>query len=457
MQRLSILFSAMCLVATAAVAPALAQEAAAPAPLAVPAPAAVDGGTDAPKADAPPAAALPAAPDLIAAPPAAPVAAEPAAPPAEPSAPIAAEPAVPAAPAAPAISTEPAIPVDPADPAPAAIEEKVAAPAPPPEPPAAVTVASADAPAPAEEPAQPTKPWSVSFDWGNSVGSATFISNEYIRASSWGMDFTLGGSYKIHDHLKLSSSLVLGVGLIANNQTATSYIRQPLFSDLRIGFGFGELYKIPVVDVSIKASANLRLPTSLASQFQTRRFAAGTSLVLAREIPGGVSFSYTFGFRKNNHRYTSPALDPSESPNAAVIVRRGGAESLEDGLISTGGKNQSFGISNVFEVSWSVPWVEGLSATANYGVANGWYYEPTVIDQFSSPNAKEGSRAMDLQDFNLDVSYSLPFFDYVTLSTGVGGVSIPTFAPSGQGYYFPLAAPLANDLYSYYFTASFAY
>jgi hypothetical protein len=152
------------------------------------------------------------------------------------------------------------------------------------------------------------------------------------------------------------------------------------YSDVWLTAGVPRLVTIPRVKLDVPASLRVILPLSAQSRFQTLRFGLTATSGLARAfLADKLRISFTGGFTKNFHAYSTPGLEPAgitageTGGNASSPLEGVGISNLyaDPARVGTSGYNTSFSLSNAlsaryeFNGRWNADvlymWVDGFT------------------------------------------------------------------------------------------------
>jgi len=281
----------------------------------------------------------------------------------------------------------------------------------------------------------------VSFS-GTAAGGS-FVFGEQQRES---LDGSLGLSvaYKIAPALSFSTSLSVSKNLITNVDSGAVRPYDTQFSDLDLRLAWtpqergpkGKMqgYKLPG-GFGVGFDLGAALPTSRASQFQTKLFSLspGVSLSKTKLLGGMLTLSYKFVFSKNFHRYTNAVVSDAEL--AAVSARPGGAELLGDGAeLATSAQNTSFSFRNRLLAAFEFG--SHWNAAVSYTLSNGFRYTSVAVDEFSSPHAIGGRGRSDSQMGIVNLGYNIDKAGVHSLSASATTISAP-FAADNKTFRFP--------------------
>jgi hypothetical protein len=285
-------------------------------------------------------------------------------------------------------------------------------------------------------------PISGSVGLESGISGGTLVANEEQRRASLDMTLSLRVAWAIRPGLSLAVSDGVNKNLITNVDSGAVRPYDTNFGD--VGFslswmpqtfedGKSKPWMLPggiISSVGLSSS----LPTSRASQFQTKITNLGTSLSLSRQglFDGLMTLSYSFSFNKNFHRYASATreIDPTVNP----LFRIGGAEDLGGGEIATTAQNSSFSLRNGLTAAFSIG--DRWYAAVAYSLSHSWKYYDAPIDEFSSDYAKAGRGRSDNQWGSIGVSYALTESGQTAISAQVYTGS-PVFTADNKTLRFP--------------------
>ena len=240
---------------------------------------------------------------------------------------------------------------------------------------------------------------------------------------------SLGGnvSYKAHKHLSLSTGVNSRKSIVNDYFSAGSASKtteQPWeIGDLSLSLGFGKLYTIPVVDISISSGATVALPLSRVS----RSFGIVTASSLNTNLSWKLKkVRFGLGIRLGANILESPTLKV-DCVRAPDVCRIAGSEV---GMpLSRFSYGSSFSVSSSFLES-------KLSIRASYGVASGMGAVKFEQDEFTSQYAQTGNQLSALgQSFSTSVSYSVLKKTRLSLTMSTSG---PFYTNDNQAWRFPL-------------------
>ena len=276
-------------------------------------------------------------------------------------------------------------------------------------------------------------PLGVSGSISQTIGGGTFIKDPYVRRPSVDLGMSISPYWRITPLMRLSAGIGVSTTLVENFDSGNTRPNQWYVSDTSLSFSHAQIYKIPVVGIGIRGGVSLGFPSSLQSQYRSLIMSGRANLGFSRAV-GPVYFSYGFGFFKNFNRYTSPVLSKDRVGDKVILAHYRGNEQLSTDLVSVGGLNTSYGLSNSFLVSWNV--YGGLSLAVYYSLTQGWTYGGHEKDEFSSDYADGGVGRRDSQTGVIDLGYS--FNKYVSASLGVQTSTAPKTADN-KAFIFPFA------------------
>jgi hypothetical protein len=241
--------------------------------------------------------------------------------------------------------------------------------------------------------------------------------------------FGLGGtvSYKAHKHLRLTTGVNSRKSIVNDYFSAGSASKtneQPWeIGDLSLSMGFGKLYTIPVVDISISSGATFALPLSRTS----RSFGIITASSLNTNLSWKLKkVRFGLGVRLGANVLESPTLKV-DCVRAPDVCRIAGSE--------VGMPLSRFSYGSSFSVSTSF-FEKKVTIRASYGVASGVGAVEFEDDEFTSQYAQTGSQLSALgQSFSTNVSYAVLKKTSLSLTMSTGG---PFYTNDNQAWRFPL-------------------
>lgn len=286
-----------------------------------------------------------------------------------------------------------------------------------------------------------SKDWGVSVSLGTSVGQGTFasVSNDTEFADEvdagdnafdrWNLALSVSPSYKITDDFTVNASFAVTQGL-----TSGGGINEPAefrFQDIGVGFGWSG-YSFEGTGLNVSAGLSLTLPTSTLSQASSLYLGTGLSGTASWTIFDKLSLSYSLGFGKDFHEFTSPVIEDEVAGAENVIWRAGGSERLGAGLTAIDGVNTEYAISNSFSASFSI--IDDLRFSVSYAFVTSWAYDVFEEDEFTAPVADSGRGVGQFVRTSVGLSYSAPYDIGVSLSANTG---VQPKTADNRSYNFP--------------------
>jgi len=263
-------------------------------------------------------------------------------------------------------------------------------------------------------------PFGGSVSLSQSLGAGTFTSNEYTRRSSYDVSLRLSPMWRITNLISLSLGVGVAASLVENYDSAVTYKRRWVLSDTSLSLRNRKMVVIPGADIRVSGSLSFSFPTSPQSQYRQLYFSSRAGLGFSREF-GNLALNYSVSFYKNFNRYTTPAISVPDVGDHIVFAHFEGNEQLTNDLISTGGSNTSFGLTNSLSVGYSFPNVfakgQSLSVTIAYDMNHSWTYQSFPKDELSAEHAIGGRGFRDSHGGTFDVSYQI--LEYLGVSAGV--------------------------------------
>lgn len=234
----------------------------------------------------------------------------------------------------------------------------------------------------ADADAEPPFPVSGSVGFSYKFNHANFTPTESDQA-----DFgTQQGSFNVKAHYPFLEKFALDLSLAASKEFAKSYyganssqtsIRNTDFSDSSLSLS-GELYTIPVVDISISASLGATIPTSKASQAAKIYSTVGPGVALGWEwkrlsLSAGFDAGYTFAKYRTIH---------IEGDTANPNVAQSGSD--------TGEPLGLWELSESFDVGVKI--LDNLNFSTGYSVSHSLLATTGKSDQYTSEYAETGDQ-----------------------------------------------------------------
>lgn len=256
-------------------------------------------------------------------------------------------------------------------------------------------------------------PLGASLSLTQSLGGGTFTEDPYVRRASYDVSLAMAPYWRITPLLRLSASISVSQSLVENYDSSVVKKNRTLLSDTALALNHMRLFTIPGVGINVRGGVSLNFPTSLQSQYRTLLMSAKGGLSMSKVI-GPVYLAYGVSFYKNINEYTSPVVDKSKVGEHVILAHFNGNEQLTTDLVSTGGNNTSFGLSNQVVVSWNI--TDSLSLAALYGINHSWTYNVYEDDELAGAYADGGRGMRDSQMGIVDISYMVN--RYLSLSLG---------------------------------------
>lgn len=271
-------------------------------------------------------------------------------------------------------------------------------------------------------------PFAVSAKLESGVGQGSFVADDYARNPyvAWAASF-LPAYYPLP---KLTLSAFVKVAQEITNSDIDTERQQFLWYDVQLRARYMP-GTIPLLGIQTLTEARAYLPTSLVSRYETLVVGALARVVLIRDV-GPFSIGYSGSFRKNFHRYQTPAVDENSGSPPPLYARAGGAEDLRGSTVAIGSNNVSFAFSNLLFVSYGP--LRDLSLTLYYGIANAFTYAHHDKDELSSPYATGGRGQRDTAYGGFEIWYRLN--ERLSFSAGVFTSATPK-TEDNQSFRFP--------------------
>jgi hypothetical protein len=232
----------------------------------------------------------------------------------------------------------------------------------------------------------------------------------------------------------MSASVGVSTALIENYGTSSVKRHQWYLSDVGLSLSHARLFTIPGVGIGVGGGISMNFPSSLQSRYRDLIFGTRAALRLSKVLFKKLYLSYGFSFFKNFNRYTSPTIRQEDTDDYVVLAHYRGNEQIAGDLISVGGNNTSFGLSNGFLASLNI--TDKLAFAVFYSLAHSWTYRSYPDDEFTAEYADGGRAMRDSQSGVIDLSYQ--FNRQISGSVGVQTMVSPKTSDN-KGYVFPFA------------------
>jgi hypothetical protein len=274
-------------------------------------------------------------------------------------------------------------------------------------------------------------PLSVSVNAGLRSGAASFISDsEFTQTDYLLLSTGLGLGYQITD--ELSVSLGGGFSKYLSDNGGQNFQNEGRLQDMSLGLGYGPIFQDEeYTGITLSGGIDFTIPVSDFSQAEGLYTSVSPSLSLSKSF-GGLNLSYSLGFSKNFHEYTSATYPLDESQ---IIARSGGAENVKPGQVAIDGVLSEYSISNSFNLSYR--FLEDFNARLGLTYGDSWTYDNGTIteaDEFTNQYAVTGRGHAQSVGGSFGVGYNVPGVD----SLGLQNLSLSLGSATG-------GAPLTAD------------
>ncbi|MSP73236.1 MAG: hypothetical protein EXR76_13920 [Myxococcales bacterium] len=265
--------------------------------------------------------------------------------------------------------------------------------------------------------------WPVSGSVGMSYAfnHANFVPTEG-DAADYGtgvLSGSVGAGYSILDNLSLDISLSIShevADTYYKSSAPTTVVHPTEMGDGSLGLSVPEIYKIPVVDITLAGGVSASLPLSKGSQ------ASGVYTTLSPGISASwsyarVSLSGDFGY---DYSVLQNLTQQIEADTAQRNIDISGAD--------TGSPLQRHGLGGGFGLGVKV--IEGLRWNARYSVGSGIGAVSFKQDEFTSPRAQTGTQySMASHGLSTGVGYTV--FDKTSVSFSMA-TRLPVYNKLGE-------------------------
>lgn len=231
---------------------------------------------------------------------------------------------------------------------------------------------------------------------------------------SYVMMWQFNPRYYLYD--TLSARLSFSVEQELTDSDWTQSEREPIVSDITLGFLYSPFYKIPVVDILLAGGVTFGFPTSKVSQARTLYLSLAPTFSMRRafDVLEGLELAYAFKYTKNFNKYTGAVSEDVQFPCPLSLVDR-------TECFNMGSRNPSMSFSNSFSVQ--MYFLQRLYATVQVGVINTLLYPvaPAEIDTLGGPVPV--GESSDNTDHRASMSYAIEVgydaLDYLSFAVGV--------------------------------------
>ena len=196
---------------------------------------------------------------------------------------------------------------------------------------------------------------------------------------------------------------------LTNSDTSTKR-GETLMGDTRLIFGASKYYTIPYALIDISSNLSFSFPTSKASQADTLVVGVAPGFTLAREFDvfKGLRLTYGLTAYKYFHRYTT-----GERESPLINVGTGSSRDA-DSFLSTGVRNGSWRLANMFDASLNVTNWLAFDVTAI--LMNDWLYATADKDGRISYSPQRETNKRYAMWYVVDADFRI----MPSLSIGVG-------------------------------------
>lgn len=282
-----------------------------------------------------------------------------------------------------------------------------------------------------------TNPLSFRVSTGTTVGTSTFISDSYSGHADVVQGFGLMMNYQLRD-LPLSPNLSVRQDLSWEfSQPENLSARRFNHGDTGIGLASSTLWNDTDLGLNIGGSLGVSLPISLASIGQ-RKITTTSASVYANKALGDFSLMLGVSASKHFYRYDTLVAEKEQKRFSDGTVSH---YCRSDNDLCMGGQyamNWSAGVNG--SLTYTI--MKDLYTTLGAGLGTGWRMAAPE-DEFTSPNARDGTRVPDRTNLFLSLGYALT--ERLFLSVG-GSTSQPLLSRDNKSLRNPIydGAPRNN-------------
>lgn len=253
-----------------------------------------------------------------------------------------------------------------------------------------------------------TSPLTARISTSASIGSSTFISDPYSGHTQVVQGMGLMLNYALRD-LPLSPNLSIRQDVSWEYGPPENISgRRFTHRDTIIGLASSHLWVDPELGINIGGNLGLSLPISLASIGQ-RKITTTSASIYATKRLGDFSLMLGLAGAKHFYRYNTLVAEKEQARFSDGTV---GHYCRSDADLCVGGPYaMSWSLSATGNLTYAV--MEGLYATLTGGIGTGWR-RAAPVDEYTSPNARDGTRTPDRTMLGLSLGYQLTERFFVT-------------------------------------------
>lgn len=271
--------------------------------------------------------------------------------------------------------------------------------------------------------------------YSNTVSAKTLDkSSDLTYNPYYSMDLVLLPRFYLTDKVYLRGILSLSHELTEPDDT--TYTGETFVGDTTVGVG-APLWTIPVLDIGVSGTLDLRLPTSKFSRGQDLLFAVQANANFYRTFPvlEGLSLSYSFGAVRFFHDATTGSTESSpfgdDEGDARSAASTFTSRSRPDMFINNGVRNQRVRLMHTGALSLQI--FDWLSTSASATFMHDFLYDN--IEENVSDTIANDISARDFIFYSCEVAIQPVHFLGIAL---VANTFNPQLASDpGQTYYTP--------------------
>lgn len=282
-----------------------------------------------------------------------------------------------------------------------------------------------------------TNPLSFRVSTGTTVGSSTFISDPYSGHANVVQGFGLMMNYQLRK-LPLSPNLSVRQDLSWEfSQPENISARRFNHGDTGIGLASSTLWADTDLGLNIGGNVGVSLPVSLASIGQ-RKITTTSASVYANKSLGDFNLMLGVSAAKHFYRYDTLVAEKEQTRFSDGTVSH---YCRSDNDLCMGGQYaMNWSASATGSITYTI--MQGLYTTLGGGMGTGWRMSAPE-DEYTSPNAMDGTRTPDRTYLSLSFGYALT--ERLFLSVG-GSTSQPLLSRDNKSLRNPIydGAPRNN-------------
>jgi hypothetical protein len=291
-------------------------------------------------------------------------------------------------------------------------------------------------------------PFGGSLTLSNSIGTGTFISDEYSSRPLYIGAVDVVPYYKFTDNQKLSGYVGFYKYFLSNVDSDLDEEQQILLNDVNLTYSYSSVVKEEVTGLTLDAGMRAFFPTSLASQHQTKIISLNPSITL-RGAWDWFSAMYVLSYTKHFHEYDHAGLE--DNGGLAACVNR--TQVSADVCFPGGYANTSMSVANTLMLNFSI--LDELTFSTMFAFVNAYRYDThPEDDELTAEDALSGKTQSDFTMATLSLGYQIG--KYFSISSGVSTTQPPKTA-NAKGFRFPFYDASANNFTTIFLSGTASY